>query len=710
MAKEAEYEQLIVKHLDNIVYVSDPVTYELLYLNEKGKKAFQIEDNKYQGQKCYKLLQGKDSPCEFCTNHLLNKQSFYQWTHFNVPLNRYFMMNDKLIEIEPGHAVRLEIAVDITESEKRAQDLEQRLTTEETLLKCVQTLSAYNDQQAAINELLNIVAAYYQGQRVYIFEINYDNDTISNTYEWCAEGVSEEIQNLKDMPIDTISRWLAKFEKFGEFYITSVNETLNKDSEEYRILAAQGIKSLIAAPLSENDVIIGFIGVDDPIANMNNLHLLKSITYYIINDIQKRKMLMKLEYMSYIDLLTGVYNRNRYISDLESIKLENHMYSGVLYLDINGLKRINDSFGHRYGDYIIKKAADILCGVFSEPIYRIGGDEFVVICLDLDEDAFNQRIALLRRRLSEDSELDASIGSTWQQGTIKMDSLVNHADDLMYAEKQNYHDQHPNASNDHADAVARVISEINNERFAVFLQPRIWLSSNELAGAQALIRRQLQDGSFLWYDQFKSEFENEGVIRFIDFYALETICKALSSWGKLGEKKIRISIKLSQTTLLEPNIVESIQRVLKLHEVHPRQFCLEIDEAVSKLHINELKAVVDRFLASGFAVSLNAHVLNDLALTNEIALNEIRFDEACIQMLMSDAECGKHIRQSINMCSDAKQPQSVALGISNQEQFEQLKACGFNIGQGSYFSSPLLISQFETSCLHLKSSLYKHKK
>ena len=91
-------------------------------------------------------------------------------------------------------------------------------------------------------------------------------------------------------------------------------------------------------------MIIGFIGVDDPIANMNNLHLLKSITYYIINDIQKRKMLMKLEYMSYIDLLTGVYNRNRYISDLESIKLENHMYSGVLYLDINGLKRINDSF------------------------------------------------------------------------------------------------------------------------------------------------------------------------------------------------------------------------------------------------------------------------------------------------------------------------------------------------------------------------------
>ena len=213
------------------------------------------------------------------------------------------------------------------------------------------------------DELAIAVAAYYQGQRVYIFEINYDNDTISNTYEWCAEGVSEEIQNLKDMPIDTISRWLAKFEKFGEFYITSVNETLNKVSEEYRILAAQGIKCLIAAPLIENDVIIGFIGVDDPIANMNNLHLLKSITYYIINDIQKRKMLMKLEYMSYIDLLTGVYNRNRYISDLESIKLENHMYSGVLYLDINGLKRINDSFGHRYGDYIIKKAADILCGV-----------------------------------------------------------------------------------------------------------------------------------------------------------------------------------------------------------------------------------------------------------------------------------------------------------------------------------------------------------
>ena len=150
--------------------------------------------------------------------------------------------------------------------------------------------------------------------------------------------------------------------------------------------------------------------------------------------------------------------------------------------------------------------------------------------------------------------------------------------------------------------------------------------------------------------------------------------------------------------------------MLKLHEVHPRQLCFEIDEAVSKLHTNELKAVVDRFLASGFAVSLNAHVLNDFALTNEIALNEIRFDEACIKMLMSDTECENHIRQIINMCSDAKHPQSAALGISSQEQYERLKACGFDIGHGSYFSLPLLISQFETSCLHLKSSLLKYKK
>lgn len=617
MACDIEYEKLIVKHLDNIIYISDPHTNELLYINEKGRKMFQIDSNlKLTNQKCYQLLQGQEKPCEFCTNKFLNKDTFYQWTHYNSVLDRYFMMNDKLFELEEGRLVRLEIAVDITENEQRAQALEQRLTANETLLKCIQTLSVNNDQQAAINELMNLVADYYQGRRVNIYELDFDAETISCSFEWCDETIESKIHQLKNMPFHKMQQWLNRLNQEGAFYLPPLQE--NFEPEPF---LADG-DSLIAAPLIENECIVGFIVVYNPKVNANDLHLLKSVTYYIVNDIQKFKLLTKLETMSYIDLLTGVYNRNRYIHDLEQLKVKNPKTCGVLYLDINGLKKINDSFGHKYGDYIIKKAADLLCGVFSEPVYRIGGDEFVVICLEQTRNEFTQHINLLRLRLDEDDDLDASIGSIWEIAPIKIDTLINHADDLMYVEKQGFHNQVPLVENTD-------ITLSNNERFVLFLKPLLNLQTNELVGAEACMYRQCSEGSSIVPELRPLTIESEGFLRFIDFLTIETVCKTLKRWHQLGLKKLNLSFRLSLITLNEVNFIMSIQRILKSYEIHQQQLSIILDEVASKVSIDELIGIIERLLTQGFVVALGKHQLcYPKSKTSELTYPQLHFNKS----------------------------------------------------------------------------------
>lgn len=335
--------------------------------------------------------------------------------------------------------LRLEIATNITKHEKKRKKLEFELSNEQTLVKCIQTLAEYNDIAVAINKLLNIIADFYQGERAYIFEIDYAKQIISNTYEWCGEGVSNEIENLQKIPLKAVIHWLDEFKKKGEFYITSVGKNVKKGSLEYEILTAQGIESLVVAPLIENNEIVGFLGVDNPSSNINDLTLLKSVTFFVMDDINKRQLLTKLEEMSFTDILTGLANRNKYISTLEEIDKNPPETLGVIYLDLNGLKTINDTHGHACGDKLLKHIAEILISIFKKDVFRIGGDEFVVFCRNIEKEKFELNVESLRKRIESDRELKVSIGSNWNTGKIMVDEQVAYADKLMYAEKKNYY-------------------------------------------------------------------------------------------------------------------------------------------------------------------------------------------------------------------------------------------------------------------------------
>ena len=174
--------------------------------------------------------------------------------------------------------------------EKGKLDLEQqKIMINDLLMDCITILRRSGDDEVAFNKLLELVASFYNADRSYIFEFDLDSQRLSNTYEWCAEGIEAEIDKLQNLDISIVDRWIVQFEAHGEFYINSTDGELDHESDEYKILAMQDIQSLMAAPLQLGGTIVGFLGVDNPRANTNTLLVLQAVSSFVVNQLGKQR-------------------------------------------------------------------------------------------------------------------------------------------------------------------------------------------------------------------------------------------------------------------------------------------------------------------------------------------------------------------------------------------------------------------------------------
>ncbi len=279
--------ETIVEALDEIVYVSDLVTYELYYLNPAGRRLTGAYD--YKGRKCYKVLQGKDDPCEFCTNGCLRKERFHIWERYNETLKRHFILKDKLIHWH-GKLARLELAVDISEREIVSQSVREKLDFAENILTCARTLVEEPDMERATNRMLSAVLEFYQADRAYFFEPEPGTDGLwSNTYEQCRQDVEPEMKNLQRVPASILHRWMALFEQNTSVIISNLESLREEEPEEWAFLHRQSIRRLIAAPIHRAGQLVGFLGVDNPRHCIQDDTLLRTLSLFLVNRFNRNK-------------------------------------------------------------------------------------------------------------------------------------------------------------------------------------------------------------------------------------------------------------------------------------------------------------------------------------------------------------------------------------------------------------------------------------
>lgn len=364
----------------------------------------------------------------------------------SVAACQVFQDDISLISLSVGASMTLLFVVatsaqnrELAVSERTKEQIRQRLEIATMLNSCVGKLNSDTDIDVGINNLLATVNGYFQADRTYVFEIDPDRDVLINTFEYiCGQEVSAQMDNLQEVPVSVIKVWMQNFRQGRSYYMSDLEQERGQPS--YEMLKAQQVWRLLAVPLMKGGAMVGFLGVDNPRAHYDDATLLASIQFFVTNSLDRKKQQAYLEKLSYRDMLTGLYNRNRYIERLEAYKQVQDQQIGAIYIDLNGLKKVNDEQGHRAGDELIVRAAGTIAGIFAEDAYRVGGDEFVVILLDVSREDFARKTEQLRRQMQENG-VDASIGGVWQASTENLEDLLRLADENMYREKKRYYSQ-----------------------------------------------------------------------------------------------------------------------------------------------------------------------------------------------------------------------------------------------------------------------------
>lgn len=691
-----EYDSLIVGHEQNVCYISDIETYEVIHLTHAAMDMMGLKSpEEYKGKKCYKLIQNLDSPCPFCTNNKLCLGKNYHWEHYNTKLNRWLSVDDSLIDID-GRLYRIETAVDITNQKEKMKRLSDQLTLDQALMKCIHTLASSDDYDISFNSFLEELGFFYNASRAYIFEFNFEKEIIINTYEWCAPGISAEIENLQEIPIEYIDDWIRQFKEKGEFYITSLNQDIKENSVELHILQEQGIESLLVAPLMDNDKIIGFIGVDNPSRSTNDLALLRASSDFVKEELKKRHLIKSLEIACYTDSLTGLNNRNRYIENLKNYENNPPESLGIIFADINGMKTINDTYGHELGDKLLIKVATILKKTETPHIYRIGGDEFVLLFENDEKDDFYQKALQLKKECDDDEECDVSLGCIWKKDNIDVNNLIIKADEMMYAEKQSYYKNVLSEGPATRVGIAsEVVNEISQQRFVVFYQPQINIKSGEIIGAEALVRKKGLDDRLISPGKFIPYYEIEGVIRHIDLFVLEDVCMTMKQWKKQGID-LKVSVNFSRVTLMGEHIVDEIMNICNKYEISPQEISIEVTESISKMDHEQLRELVNELMKKGFTLSLDdfGSKYSNLSILNDMDFDIVKMDKTLVDGLEKSNKSRVILKNAIQMCQELDTTHTLAEGIETVGQLRLLSDYSCELGQGFFISKPVSLDQF----------------
>lgn len=326
-------------------------------------------------------------------------------------------------------------------------------TSAAILSTCIK-LRGQQDFHTAMNEVIQDIRNICDAERCCVFLIERDEKTYTLLSDVKKEGISipfmrghsrDEFYKVACTWEETIGPSTCLIMK-NEKDMLAVKE---KNPLWYESLHKANIRSLAIFPLRHNNALLGYIWATDfAVENAVKIkEVLELTTFFLGSEIANFQLLNRLRTLSSIDLLTRTKNRNALderATQFKKLVTENINTLAVLFADMNGLKRINDTKGHDEGDRTLKMAATYLRQIFvDEEIYRAGGDEFVIIALDITKEEVEKKLEELMTLIDKSDSVSFSIGYCLQTKDFDISQAMHEADEMMHAEKEAYYEKYP---------------------------------------------------------------------------------------------------------------------------------------------------------------------------------------------------------------------------------------------------------------------------
>ncbi len=692
-----QFAKLAMDNHSFMCYIVDVDTYELLYANETARATFTPFSPEFiPGKACYNYLHGYKEPCIFCNNNLLQEGKKIFSRIQNIKNEKFYSHIDTLLTINGRH-LKITYAYNAEEHDDEIASLTKKLSIEDTLIKCVKSLAEDVHIDRAIVNLLSIVCEFYNADRSFIYELDQNSKTAKNVYEWCVDPAFCTPSNTPIiMNEDELQPIIHALETEGEMAIDNIETELDHTSAFYKFLVQRNKKSIHVAPIYSNGKLEYFMGVNNMRESTKDVTLLHSAIVFVADEIKKNNILKQLEHLSYTDALTGLDNRNKYLKRIEELAPRDLTSIGFIHININALKRMNELYGEKYGDSILKQAAHTISTHVVDDIYRIAGDEFIILCPNINESDFESLLATLRKEGKNQSEYSFAVGGVWQDQKIDIRQGLTHANDIMYSEKQNFYKQQAgDALQTRLNPVEILLSEIREKLFKIYLQPKVSLATGKIVSAEALVRKFTLDGNMVPPDRFIPIYENEGTIKHLDFCVLEQVCVVQQ---KLIKENISlpIAVNFSRVSCLAHDVIDEVVSICEKYDVPHNLIKIELTESMDKMDFDFFHKKIKELKILGFDVSLDdfgAKHSNLLMLTMP-EFSEIKIDKGLIDNITTSAENRTVIRNIVKTIKELGKSSCVAEGIETIEQMELLRGFGCDYGQGYYFYRPLPLEAF----------------
>ena len=483
--------------------------------------------------------------------------------------------------------------------------------------------------------------------------------------------------------------------------------------------APQGSSGLSAAAASSLETTGHRQGAEFPIdAAFSEMWLDGQRQYVgILRDISERRRIEEhIHHMAHHDALTGLPNRvlleSRLASALDRARRDEQLL-GLLFIDLDRFKNINDSLGHHVGDQVLCEVARRLRQSVrtTDTVARMGGDEFVVLLSRLAAPGDCEPVA--RKILhamkapilvgAHELRVTASIGaSIFPEAGRDSASLMRHADSAMYHAKdcgrntfRVYAPGQSATSAEHLRLESDLHRALERQELRVHFQPQFDCLTRRLVGAEALLRWDRGGQGLVSPADFIPLAEETGLIVPIGQWVLEQSCHEARAWQEHSDRPLKVAVNLSPRQLEAGNLVDQVAQALAQSGLPDALLELEITESAVVRDTQQATRVLQQLRALGVRVAIDDFGIgySSLAYLQELPVDKLKIDRAFIARLRDPDSDGRLVRALIAMAQSLKVA-TVAEGVETAYQMDFLRACGCDTAQGYLLGKPMPAAAF----------------
>ncbi|HEX7810329.1 MAG TPA: PAS domain S-box protein [Burkholderiales bacterium] len=419
----------------------------------------------------------------------------------------------------------------------------------------------------------------------------------------------------------------------------------------------------------------------------------------------------RLSYLAQYDQLTGLPNRTLFRDRLElavaRAKREGHLV-GVLFLDLDRFKDINDNLGHSVGDEVLIQVAARLKEQLRDidTISRLAGDEFTFI---IEGAAHADQVTVVADKIlkifsqpmnagGHEIYVTASIGiAVSAAGTEGVDELLKHADIAMYDAKQEgrnnyqlYSDAIHARSSEKLSMETKLRRALEREEFVLVYQPQVDIRTGGIVGAEALIRWQSAELGMVPPNSFIPLAEESGLIVPIGEWVLRTACRQNRAWQEAGLAPIMVSVNLSPRQFRQKNLLERVMQILGESGLDARFLELEITETTVMHRAEEVTVMLARLDEIGVRLSIDdfGTGYSSLSYLKRFPVHKLKIDQSFVRDITADGDDAAIVGAIIAMARSLKL-RVIAEGVESAEQLAYLEKLNCDEYQGYLFSKPV---------------------